>query len=44
MKNISATNGTSRHDTFLIADRSTDFVSATFMSPPDVAHGCGQLV
>jgi hypothetical protein len=44
MKNISATNGTSRHDTFLIADRSTDCVCTTFMSPPGVAHECGQLV
>ena len=33
MKNISATNGTSRHETFRIADRSTACGSAAFIVP-----------
>jgi hypothetical protein len=33
MKNIRATNGTSRHETFRIADRSTACGSAAFIVP-----------
>jgi hypothetical protein len=43
IKNISATNGTSRNDTFLIADFSTALVAASMLSPQLIEQGHCQI-